>query len=466
MCDNPKVAVAVVIVNWNKKDNVLNLLSSLNKNLDNNHEIIIVDNASTDGSVEAIKQEFPKIHVIVNSENIGGTGGFNTGMRYALEKGGYKYIWLLDNDAQVENNTLNELIKAMEKDETIGISGSRIVDTERKDITVEAGAFIRRDTIGVKPLFRNKKAIDIKTQIEDVDYVAICSALVRLSALKEVGLMDERFFIFWDDMDWGLQFKKNGYRVVAILNSIAYHPAFTEKRSALMDFYYGNRNSLLTYAKHFALLKRAMIFYSFLRYKCKVLTFLGFNGRRDVMKLGFESIFDFITGQWGKKELRSIPKEEENTSCNFPKETNKVLILNGGSANEIYDALNILKKLFPNATYTLLMTDDRLDIFNKGFEQIVVINTKIQYRLSSLSFIFFKILSNKHDIAVNFKYTSPFSYAAKRVYSFDSSKKQFREDKNNLNNIWKLILSTALGEVIAILLLPIVYTSSLKHGKT
>ncbi|MGH7792170.1 MAG: glycosyltransferase family 2 protein, partial [Thermodesulfobacteriota bacterium] len=365
----------------------------------------------------------------------------------------------------VEDNTLLELIKAMEEDDKIGIAGSRVVDAEKKDITVEAGAFFRLDTIGVKPLFRNKKNIDIMTTIEDVDYVAICSALVRVSALKEVGLMDQRFFIFWDDMDWGLQFKKNGYRVVAILNSIAYHLAFTEKRSALMDFYYGNRNSLLTYAKDFAYLRRAIIFYSFLRYKCKVLTFLGLNGRRDVMKLGFESIFDFIRGRWGKKDLRNISKDEESKSCNFPEKTSKVLILNGGNTNEIYDALGILKKLFPNAAYTLLMTDDRLDMFNFRFDQIVQINTKSQYNLSYLLFIFFKVLSNKYDVAVNFKYASPFSYAVNRAYTFDPSKKQFREDKSNLNNIWKLILSTALGEVIAMLLFPIVYALSFKHGK-
>ncbi|HEX9830654.1 MAG TPA: hypothetical protein VGA94_03115, partial [Thermodesulfobacteriota bacterium] len=119
----------------------------------------------------------------------------------------------------------------------------------------------------------------------------------------------------------------------------------------------------------------------------------------------------------------------------------------------------------PNAAYTLLMTDDRVDMFNLGFDQIVQINTKSQYNLSYLLFIFFKVLSNKYDVAVNFKYASPFSYAVKRAYTFDPSKKQFREDKSNLNNIWKLIISTALGEVIAMLLFPIVYTLSFKHGK-
>jgi hypothetical protein len=354
----------------------------------------------------------------------------------------------------------------MENDDKIGIAGSRILDTQRNDITVEAGAFFRGNTIGVTPLFRNQKDLDTKTQIEDVDYVAICSALIRVNALEEVGLMDERFFFFWDDMDWGLQFKKNGYRVVAILNSVAYHPAFTEKRSPLTDFYYGNRNSLLTYTKHFYHLKKALVFYSFLRYRCKVLVFLGLNGRKDIMRLGFAGIFDFIFGHWGKKELTTIPEAEENISCNFPKEIKRVLILNGGSVDEIYAALDRLKKLFPLATYTLLMTDDRLGMFDKGFHHIVKVNSKRQYDLTYLLFIFLRILFVNYDIAVNFKYPSPFSYAVKRAYSFNSSKMEFRQDKSNLNNIWRLILSTFLGELIGILLWPIVYASSLKYGKS
>ncbi|MGH7791259.1 MAG: glycosyltransferase family 2 protein, partial [Thermodesulfobacteriota bacterium] len=95
MLHKPKVAV--VIVSWNKKDYLLSLLNSL-RNINYEHyEIIVVDNGSTDGSAEAIREEFPDIHTIAHLENIGGTGGFNTGMRYALLEGGFKYIWLLDN---------------------------------------------------------------------------------------------------------------------------------------------------------------------------------------------------------------------------------------------------------------------------------------------------------------------------------------------------------------------------------
>ncbi len=460
---NPKVAV--VIVNWNKREHVLHLLRSLKRIDYDNHEIIVVDNASTDGSVEAINQELPGIKLIVNSENLGGTGGFNVGINQALEMGYYQYIWLLDNDAQVENNSLCELIEVMQKNETIGMAGSRIVDTERSDITVEAGAFIRWDTIGVMPLFRNKKNLKMENQIEDVDYVAVCSALIRVTALKNVGLMDERFFFFWDDMDWGLQFKEKGYRVVAVLNSVVYHPAFTEKRTPLIDLYYGTRNALLTYTKHANPLKRIPIFFNYMSVRSKSLIFLWISGRRDLMLIGARGICDFIMGKWGGRVFDNPTRKADDNPSKLPEETKKVLILNSGSRVEIFAVLGQLKNYYPDAEFTLLVNDDRLDIYNDAFKSIIKIHSKKQYKLSHSLMIFSKILFENYDIAVSPQGPSPFSFAVKKAFDFNDSTKEFVGSKNDLSNVWKLILSSVVGELIGIILLPIVYISSLRHSK-
>ena len=159
---NPKVAI--IILNWNKRDDTLKLLRSLEGIDYDNHDTVVVDNASTDGSAETIRKQFPDIDLIINTDNLGGTGGFNSGMRHALTNRNYKYVWLLDNDAEVESSTLRELVDAMEQDETIGIAGSRIIDSDRRDITVEAGAFLKRDSIGVQPLYRNIRNLNIDDQ--------------------------------------------------------------------------------------------------------------------------------------------------------------------------------------------------------------------------------------------------------------------------------------------------------------
>lgn len=462
--DNPKVAI--IILNWNKRDDTLKLLRSIEGIDYDHHDTVVVDNASTDGSAESIRKQFPNIELIINTDNLGGTGGFNSGMRHALRNRNYKYVWLLDNDAEVEPNTLRELVDAMERDETIGIAGSRIIDSDRRDITVEAGAFLNRDSIGVQPLYRNTRNLNIASGIMEVDYVAICSALARTSALERVGLMDERYFFFWDDMDWGLQFKENGFKVVSVLSSVVYHPAFTEKRGILADYYYGNRNSLLTYTKHMGLRNRVSIFYRYLRHKCTSLIFLGLNGREDTMKLGFEGILDFVVGRWGKKINNGKPNEALNESTDFPGCVKNILILNDGDKDEIYNAYYFLSGRYPDAGFTLLITDDRSDFFDKGFENLITIKTTKPYSILYLFPIFVKMLFKKFDIAVSFKNSSPFSYAAVKSYSFHHNTRKFNEIDSNFHNVWKLVISAILGEMMSIILLPILWASSLKYQKT
>ncbi|MEW6145500.1 MAG: glycosyltransferase family 2 protein [Thermodesulfobacteriota bacterium] len=463
LCVSPKVAI--IIVNWNKRDDTLKLLRSL-EGLDyDNHDTVVVDNASTDGSAEAIRERFPSVELVVNTDNLGGTGGFNSGMRHALANRDYKYVWLLDNDAEVEPNTLGELVDAMERDETIGIAGSRIIDSDRRDITVEAGAFLKRDSIGVQPLYRNTRNLNIASGVIEVDYVAICSALARASALERVGLMDERYFFFWDDMDWGLQFKESGFKVVSVLSSIVYHPAFTEKRGIMADYYYGNRNSLLTYTKHIGLRNRVSVFYTYLRHKCTSLIFLGLNGREDTMKLGFEGILDFVVGRWGKKINNGLPNEASNESTDFPGNVRNVLILNDGDKDEIHNAYNFLSRIYPEASFTLLISDDRKDFFDKDFQNLIKINTTKPYSILYLLPIFVKMLFKKFDIAVSFRNSSPFSFAAVKSYSFQSMTMDFNERDSNFHNVWKLILSLIIGEMMSILLLPIIYISSFRYAK-
>ncbi|MFA5719308.1 MAG: glycosyltransferase, partial [Desulfobulbaceae bacterium] len=120
--------VLVIIVTWNKKAYVVDLLQSLQRlsypaeRLD----VVVVDNASSDGTAEVLNRDFPGVHVIENSENLGGTGGFNTGLRYAFAQpeGKYDYLWLLDNDVQVHRNALTELVTLLESEQDAAVAGS------------------------------------------------------------------------------------------------------------------------------------------------------------------------------------------------------------------------------------------------------------------------------------------------------------------------------------------------------
>ncbi len=460
--NEPKVAI--VIVNWNKKEFVISLLSSLSDLDYSNFDVIVVDNASSDDSVKAIKSKFADITLIENSENLGGTGGFNTGLEYALEKDIYQYIWLLDNDVNLRTDTLTNLIKPMEEDKQVGIAGSRIVDLNNKDMTVECGSVFRKDIIAVEPIYRNKKNLDTEHKIVDVDYVAICSALVRSSALQRTGIMDIRHFFFWDDMDWGLQFKKYGYRVVAIPDSVVYHPAFTEKRNSFTDFYYGTRNSLLTYSKFFGNFAKIKIFFNFLRHYCKIFIFLGLNNQKNNMVLGFSGIYDFIAGNWGQKTINldlSTEKTRKSKSLEETSEARQILIINFGGSYEIHEVLKRINERFKDSSISLLVKSDRKDIFKDARLELLEVNHNRNDSLIHIMGVFIRILLRRFDIAITVGYPSPFSYAVKKTYKYDTSENLLIDDLSNLKNIWKLPVSLVAGELVGILLLPIIYLKSI-----
>jgi len=127
--------VAIVICNYNKKDFVVNCIKSVFESNFKDFDLIVVDNASTDASVEAIKAEFGgKLTLLVNEENLGGSGGFARGMQFALDKG-YKYIHLLDNDTVVEKDAVGALYEFMEGHSEAGACGSLICQMQNPEYT-------------------------------------------------------------------------------------------------------------------------------------------------------------------------------------------------------------------------------------------------------------------------------------------------------------------------------------------
>lgn len=97
--------VLVISVTFNKKEYIANLLNSL-KNIQYSNFDVVVDNASSDGTVEFVRENFPEVTLIANAENTGGSGGFNAGISYAFKQHGYDYYWLLDNDVEVSPDAL------------------------------------------------------------------------------------------------------------------------------------------------------------------------------------------------------------------------------------------------------------------------------------------------------------------------------------------------------------------------
>ncbi|MEA1866980.1 MAG: glycosyltransferase family 2 protein [Thermodesulfobacteriota bacterium] len=324
--------VLAIIVTWNKKKFVLDLLKSLDA-LDyplNTIDILVVDNASSDGTAEAIASGFSDVRIMRNEENLGGSGGFNTGLSWAFQQSNnhYRYLWLLDNDVLVHRKALSELITILEKKDDVAIAGSTMMQMDFPWRINEMGGFIDRGS-GALVLNRHGEEVpgwrgrplnellagecDLTNHLMgcrpymDTDYVAATSLLVRADVAKKAGLWKD-FFIHFDDVEWCLRIGRMGWRVVTSSRSIIWHLSAIAKVPTWV-LYYNNRNVLYMLKEHgadSATIKRIMrriliksVYYSII-------------GKPDMGRLHVESVQDFLAGRKGRKDISSILQYRPN----------------------------------------------------------------------------------------------------------------------------------------------------------
>lgn len=315
--------VCVVVVTWNKRDDVLSLLAGLSR-LDYpaaRLDIVVVDNASTDGTAPAVRDGFCHVTLIENRENLGGAGGFNRGMRWVLSnRPQADYMWLLDNDVLVPPDALRGLVEVLEAHPDAAVCGSKILDLEYPHTLVEVGAFIdfRRGDIRRNLSRPNPKAG--AWSVEDVDYVAACSLLVRTVSVQEVGLWHEELFIYWDDMEWGARFKACGHRVLANHASVVYHPSWAGRAadlSAIWRNYYRCRNSLCFF-NHYSHgpSRRALLARMVLRFHLLGIH-TGLRSESTLAQAFNRAVQDFFSGHYGKREM-AFPDSDAFRRLNAP----------------------------------------------------------------------------------------------------------------------------------------------------
>lgn len=190
-------------------------------------EVIVVDNASTDGSMEMVKKTFPWVRTIANKENMGFAAGNNVGIRVA--KG--QYIMLMNSDAELYVNfPLTEILEYMDVHKDVGIVSPKVVlrdgsldnachrgePSPWNALTYYSGL---ERMFGYTPLLNRivggyHQTWKSHNTIHDIDACTAAAIIVRATAIDEVGLLDEQFFMYGEDLDWCLRFKKGGWRIV------------------------------------------------------------------------------------------------------------------------------------------------------------------------------------------------------------------------------------------------------------
>lgn len=241
--------IGVIICNYNKEDYIINCIRTVLESSIQNFDVYVVDNASTDHSVERIRDEFgDKITLMVNSENLGGSGGFNTGLREAL-KHEYKYLMLFDNDIVVDQHAIEELYQFLETHEEVGMVGSKVYFMDYPDRIWGYGSRIDFEQYVQVDNYKNCTDSDSIPETLYCDYVAACSLMARTEAVKKVGIMPEENFIYWDDMEWGYRFNEAGYKVAVYGKSKIWHKAGGRNAGNTFINYYMWRNRIRFFLK-------------------------------------------------------------------------------------------------------------------------------------------------------------------------------------------------------------------------
>jgi len=218
--------ITIVIVNWNTKTLLRNCLKSVYQTVKEiPFEIIVVDNASHDGSVAMIAQEFPDVSVIENKENRG--FGAANNQAFAVMKG--RYALLLNTDAVLTKNAVHELFVFMENHEEAAMTGGQLLnhDGSRQNSIANFPTIftLLMNASILEYLFPNKypsKRYEHKDPIEVESVIGACM-LVRKEAMDEVGIFDERYFFFFEETDWAYQMSAAGWKIFHVPSAIIYH---------------------------------------------------------------------------------------------------------------------------------------------------------------------------------------------------------------------------------------------------
>ncbi|MFZ2975158.1 MAG: glycosyltransferase family 2 protein [Candidatus Moraniibacteriota bacterium] len=217
--------VFIIILNYNGQNFLKKTLASVFQVDYPNFEIVLVDNNSKDGSFEEARRVFPKIACIKNSENLGFSAGNNIGIEYALERLA-DYILLLNYDTTVRKNFLRPLVDLMEGDEKTGISSPVIFEGESSNIWFSGGKI---DWFKMKT---EHKKESIKENNFQSDYIAGCAMMIKKEVFKKIGLLDEDYFLYWEDADFSVRAKRAGYKLAVCARSQISHLEKSQEKKA------------------------------------------------------------------------------------------------------------------------------------------------------------------------------------------------------------------------------------------
>jgi len=289
--------VGIVILTYNRVEVLKDCLLSILESTYRNYVVIIVDNASTDGTSDVIMSQFPSARLVRSEVNLGYTGGNNLGIKYALRKENCDYVFILNDDTIVNPNSMTKLINVAETNSKIGIVNPKILDSEtRSRMCKRYGKYNFYLGIGYSSLLN-------KNGIEEIDLMRGTSFLLKKEVIEKIGLMDENFFLYFDEADLSYRVKKAGYIIVYVPTAIVYHQILHSFSGTInpIVLYYSTRNELLFARKHL----NPLIFFPLWipRFSFRIIDYLVKFRNVILVKAILKGFYDFTKNKYGRTIL-------------------------------------------------------------------------------------------------------------------------------------------------------------------
>jgi GT2 family glycosyltransferase len=243
--------VYVITLTWNQKQDTLACLESLSQMSYPHYRLLLVDNASVDGTAEAVRKRFPDVEVIVNPQNLGFPGGFNVGIRHALTRKA-EHVFIINNDTLVDENILDELMAFAGRAE-VGMLAPKIYFADEPDRIWSVGG--QRHPWTLEMTDKGDRQLD-QGQWDDVlerDYLVGCALLMKRAMLQEIGLFDTGYNpIYYEDVDLCLRARRAGYRLLLVPRACMWHKVSASGGGAgsPRERYLMARNSVRFFRKH------------------------------------------------------------------------------------------------------------------------------------------------------------------------------------------------------------------------